>query len=399
MRIAYLINQYPAMSHTFIRREIQALESQGHVVERFSIRYTGNQYLDPADKEELKKTHILLDGRRCLVAIVKCAVTNPLRLLKTLRMAASMCWNGSGGPLRHFGYLAEACHLVCEMRRHKVEHLHAHFGTNSTTVALLSNVVGGPAYSFTVHGPEEFDRPLTESLGKKIAYAKFVVAISSFGKSQLQRWCPVGDWNKIKVVRCGLSADYTARPPSAIPYARRFVCVARLSEQKGLSTLLDAFERLAHETADVELVVVGDGPLRSELAQKTKSGRLEKCVRFVGPQSGAQVQDWLDKSRCLVLPSFAEGLPIVIMEAFACARPVISTYVAGIPELVSPEQNGWLVSAGNVDELVEAMRTAIATPVEDLFAMGMRGRARVLELHDADVQAVKLARLFTDGGC
>jgi len=394
MHLAYLINQYPAVSHTFIRREIHALEQVGHTVERFSIRDTQQQVIDPLDVAEAQKTTVLLEVGPCVGGVFRVAFTRPSRFLGALMAAIGLNRRSRRGLAPHLAYLAEACRLYVELRRLGVEHLHAHFGTNSAAVAMLCRILGGPPFSFTVHGPEELDRPEEESLAEKISTSTFVVAISSFGRAQLQRWVARAQWSKIHLVRCGVDSTLTS-DPTVPPIAARLVCVGRLSEQKGHFVLLEAAGRLARQGLVFDLVLVGDGPLRDALEKLVLADGLTECVRFVGSQSGDQVRNWIDASRCLVLPSFAEGLPVVIMEAFARGRPVVTTYVAGIPELVIPGKNGWLAPAGSVDHLVEALDAALSMPVETLSAMGEHGRSMVLELHSVEKEVQRLAELFS----
>lgn len=393
MRVAYLVNQYPTVSHTFIRREIQELERHGHRIARYSIRESREPLVDPLDRAESDRTVILLRFSACILSTIHLAITRPVRFWRALRTIVALWRNAGGCAVRHLAYLAEACHLVLRLDP-EIAHLHAHFGTNSTSVALLSYVLGGPKYSFTAHGPEEFDRPEAESLALKIANAAFVVAVSSFGKAQLQRWCRPEDCSKLHVVRCGIGEDFFSRPAVQIPDTRRLVCVGRLSPQKGLLTLIDAAERLARRSVAFDLTIIGEGPLRGELEKRIAAAALQDRVRLVGAQTQQQVQSCLEASLCLVLPSFAEGLPVVIMEAFALSRPVISTYVAGIPELVVDGQNGWLIPAGSEEDLAAAIARALATPIAELQKMGLHGRERVRELHSSAKEASKLAKLF-----
>jgi glycosyltransferase involved in cell wall biosynthesis len=277
------------------------------------------------------------------------------------------------------------------------QHVHAHFGTNSTMVALLCRMLGGPPYSFTVHGPEELDKPEALSLTEKIGAAAFVVAISSFGRSQLYRWCRVDQWPKIRVVRCGVDETYIDAESTPVPDVTRLVCVGRLCEQKGQQLLVEAIGRLVAGGVDVELVLAGDGEMRPEVEQAIATHGVTRQVRITGWVDSDQIVDELRAARALVLPSFAEGLPVVIMEALALGRPVLTTYIAGIPELVTPEVNGWLVPAGSVDALVGALRELLATDSATLTEMGARGRERVLEAHDAKKSAAFLAQLFAGG--
>jgi glycosyltransferase involved in cell wall biosynthesis len=247
-----------------------------------------------------------------------------------------------------------------------------------------------------MHGPEEFDHPQTLALDEKIRRSAFVVAISQFGKSQLCRWVPHHEWSKIKIVRCGLDAMFLGDELTPPPADRRLVCVGRLAEQKGQLVLLEAAGRLHADGEDFELILAGDGPMRGDVEHLIDRFDLKSKVKLVGWQSNSQVRDLIRGSRAMVLPSFAEGLPVVIMEALALGRPVISTYVAGIPELVQSGVSGWLTPAGDVDELVEAMRAALDMPTEHLGEMGQAGAARVSERHNADAEAAKLMSLIND---
>ena len=175
---------------------------------------------------------------------------------------------------------------------------------------------------------------------------------------------------------------------------RRFVCVGRLCEQKGQLLLIEATHRLAAEGTDFELVLVGDGELRADIEALIVRYGLRNKIRMTGWISGDQVRDEIVAAQAMVLPSFAEGLPVVLMEAMALRRPVIGTYVAGIPELIIPGEHGWLVPAGDIVALAEAMRACLDAPGEVLAAMGEAGCKRVLERHSVDVAAAKLRRLF-----
>jgi glycosyltransferase involved in cell wall biosynthesis len=391
MKVAYLVNQYPHVSHTFIRREIAALESQGQPVARFSVRPPPHDLADHADLAEVKKTHVLLAHGPMAIAIsvlIK-LVTSPIAWVRSLLMAMRVGRRSDRGLLRHFIYFAEACHLARQLTG--IDHLHAHFGTNPATVALLTRLLGGPPYSFTVHGPEEFDKPEAIGLGTKIAHSRFTVAISSFGRSQLCRWCQVEEWKKLQVVRCGVDGAFLGPEPTPVPDVQTVVCVGRLSEQKGQVVLLQAVARLRERFPDLRVVFAGDGPLRKLIDETCEELGIRDRVTITGWASNSRVRDELRAARALVLPSFAEGLPVVLMEAFALGRPAVSTYVAGIPELVRPGDNGWLVPAGDADALAGAMAELLTTPVDRLTAMGLAGRRAVQERHDVNREAARLA--------
>lgn len=397
MQIAYLTPIYPLPSQTFIRREIAALETSGFTVHRFTLRRFGGELAEPADEIEQGRTCSILEAGPLglFKAVISEAVSRPRRWIAAVVAAIRMGLRSERGLVRHLIYLSEACWLRRRLDLCGAQHVHAHFGSNSADIALLSRLLGGPPYSITIHGPEEFDAPRSLSLRDKVRQATFVVAVSEFSRSQLYRWCALEDWPKVHVVHCGVDAMFlksTIPPPSARP---RLVNVGRLSEQKGQLLLLKAAAQLRDRGLEFELAIVGDGPFRAQLEQLVDRLDLKGHVQILGLLSNQGVRQELEAARALVLPSFAEGLPVVIMEAFALGRPVISTYIAGIPELVDPGVTGWLVPAGALEPLVAAMKAALTAQPADLERLGQTGAARVAKQHNAHTEAGKLAALFS----
>jgi colanic acid/amylovoran biosynthesis glycosyltransferase len=394
LKIAYLVNEYPKVSHSFIRREIQALERQGIEVQRIALRGWEGLLPDEEDHRERARTVYVLRGGRwsLLVAVIRLLLRSPCRLLRTLYLASAMASQTDRSLPYHLAYLAEACKILPWLAAHGAQRLHAHFGTNSAEVAMLAHSLGGPPYSFTAHGPEEFMRPV--GLTEKIRRASFVVAVSSFGRSQLCLWTPYDQWEKLRVVRCGIDEGFYAGVASQLPVAPRLICVGRLTEAKGQPLLIQAAARLAEKNLAFELVLAGDGPLRGTLESLISRLGLTDRIRITGWLSSSQVRAELLASRALVLPSFAEGLPVVIMEAMALKRPVLTTYVAGIPELVTHEETGWMFPAGSLEQLVLAIERCLLSPPEIIERMGQAGFRRVLELHAIDREAAELASLF-----
>jgi colanic acid/amylovoran biosynthesis glycosyltransferase len=397
--VLYLVSQYPAVSHTFIRREIQALEALGVPVARFSIR-PAEPLEDADDRKELARTHVLLARGVFGLARDTAAtlLTRPWTWLRALGEALRLGWRSDRGLFRHLVYLAEACTLRLEAERVGARHVHAHFGANSTAVALLCNAVGGPTFSFTAHGTESFDQPRAMKLGEKAARARFVVAVCQYGRAQLLRWIAPADWDGVHVVRCGLDAELLGAEPGPPPERPRLVCVGRLSPEKGQLVLLEAAAVLAKEGVSLELVLVGDGPLRAELEARVVALGLSGSVRMTGSLDASRLRAEILASRALVLPSFAEGLPVVLTEALALGRPVIATAVGGVPELVWPGSGGWLVPPASADALASAMREALAAPVKQLAELAHEGRERVRRRHDAARGAARLAALFAAAG-
>jgi colanic acid/amylovoran biosynthesis glycosyltransferase len=396
MRIAYLINQYPKVSHTFIRREIQALERKGISVMRISVRGWNDPLVDAEDAKEREQTrYVLKEGALPLiVAFFRLLLRHPISAFRALGLEFRMARHSDRPLPVHLIYIAEACQVLLWLEDAKITHLHAHFGTNSAEVAMLVHILGGPPWSFTVHGPEEFDKPYQIGLAEKIRRASFVVAISSYGRSQLFRQVPHSYWPKIHVVHCGLDEDFlNIAPLNARPQSRRLVCVGRICEQKGQLLLLEAARLLAAKGLDFELVLAGDGEMRADAEQFIALHQLTSRVRITGWITGTEVRNELLAARALVLPSFAEGLPVVIMEAMALQRPVISTFVAGIPELVIPGQHGWLVPAGDVFALMTVMHICLSSADEEVIKMGQSAQRQVQIRHNAAQQADKLIAL------
>ena len=396
MPIAYLINQYPQPSQTFIKREIQALESLGLPVVRFTVRRWDGKLVDPGDIEENARTRAVLEAGKLtiLAAVFGQMIFNARRFFASLKLAGVLGRNGDRGFLYHLIYLAEACVLLRWLKDEKIDHVHAHFGTNSTAVALLARSLGGPPYSFTTHGPEEFDRPMHLKLGEKVAHAAFAVAISNFGRSQLCRWSDYSHWPKIHVVHCGLDEMFLSGQLTPPPAAPRFCNVARLVPQKGQMVLVEAAVRLLKEGRSFELMLCGDGPMRPQLQAYIDQHNAGHAIKLGGWMSNPQIREQILASRAMVLPSFAEGLPVVVMEALALGRPVISTQIAGTPELVETGKTGWLVPAGSVEDLVDAMRAALDATPDELARLGTAGAERVRARHSARVEAAKLAQLI-----
>lgn len=394
--IAYFINQYPGISHSFIRREILALERQGFAVQRIALRGWKDLLVDAEDLRERTQTrYVLQDGLLpLLLATIHTLFTSPARFLGAFVLALRMGRRAARPLPHHLACLAEACRILPWLRESGALHVHAHFGTNSAEVVMLAHVLGGPDWSFTVHGPEEFDQPRFLGLDEKIRRSAFVVAVSSYGRSQLYRWITRAQWPKVKVVHCGLEAAFSEAADMQLPAVPRLVCVGRLCEQKGQLLLIEAAGRLALREIPFELVLAGDGDMRQEIENLIARHNLCAQVRITGWISSARVREEILAARALVLPSFAEGLPVVIMEAMALRRPVLSTYVAGIPELVQPGENGWLFPAGDVDGLVMAIEDFLSRSTADLETMGDAARLRVLARHAIDTEAARLAGLF-----
>jgi len=370
------------------------MEALGVSVSRFALR-PGTNLVDDEDKAEAKQTRFILKAG--LSELFRCVIALPRQLLAVIavtRQALVMGWRSDRGILRHLVYIAEAAVLADWCRTGSIQHIHAHFGTNSAAIAMFASQLSGIPYSFTAHGPEEFERGTFLSLDTKLQNAAFAACISSFGRSQLMRLSQPDQWKKIAIVHCGVDSAFLAAAAHESPSTPRFVCVGRLSQEKGHLVLISAAHRLRDTGTHCEIVFAGDGPMRKSIEEAIRKAGLQATITITGWVPGERVKAEIEAARALVLPSFSEGLPVVIMEAMALSRPVISTYVAGIPEIVQPGKTGWLVPAGDEVALAQAMHEALVSPIAQLAAIGAAGRLHILDQHDVLKEAKKLKILM-----
>ncbi len=397
--VGYLVNLYPAVSHTFIRREILALERQGFQVVRIALHGDTGALPDQLDVSERARTRYVLAGgmKGLLAALLHATVTSPKNVLKAVGLALQMARGSDRAWPRHLAYVAEACQIKRWVDDRGVQHLHAHFATNSAEIAMLVHRLGGPPYSFTAHGSDINDRPAQMGLPLIVGNAEFVVAVSAYGRSQICKWVSEADWPRIHVIRCGLDADYRSEiEPEPAPPSRRMVCVGRLSKEKGQIVLVEAVRLLRDKGIQVEVALVGEGPMRDAISGRIAELGLGQQIRLLGAQDADGVRAQMLAARALVVPSLSEGLPVVIMEAMALRRPVIAPYLAGIPELVRDGLNGWLYPAADVDALARAMRLCLEVEADVLVSMGRAAQLVVQEAHDIDREVTRLGACFLE---
>ncbi|MEM6649630.1 MAG: glycosyltransferase family 4 protein [Pseudomonadota bacterium] len=393
MNIGYLLNTYPVTSGTFIRREIEALERRGVAVKRYAIRRWAEALVDPLDIAEQEKVTYLLSGQTKALAqaLPKEIMIKPAGVGKALPAWGKIA-KTTPGLLRPAAYLAEAAALRHQTEKDGIRHLHVHFGTNAAAVAMLCRLMGGPSYSFTAHGPDEFTNPEALRFDLKVQHAAFAVAISHYARMQLIRWGGIAHRDKIRVARCGLYLpDF--QPVSDSCHTKTFICVGRLCPQKGQALIPEAIAPLVAEHPSLKILLVGDGESRPEIEAEIARLGLEKHIELLGWMENIKVRELISECRGLLLPSFAEGLPIVIMEAMALKRPAISTYIAGIPELLDRDC-GWIVPPSSVEDLRAALRDALDASPRRLVDMGQEARRRIEARHDVDGLAATLEGLF-----
>lgn len=391
-KIAYLTGEYPRATDTFIQREVAALRAIGREVLTCSIRQTGAEHhVGPEQRAEAAKTFHVLKAAKSPLHLMRChwrfLRENPSRYTAALRLALATNPGGIKNTLYQLFYFAEAAVLGAHLRDQDVKHLHNHIAKSSCSVAMLMSEMTGIPYSFTLHGPDIFFAPDHWRLDKKIEKASFVTCISHFCRSQAMSFSPSSEWQKLHIVHCGVDPDKYRGGPKAS--GQKLLFVGRLAAVKGLPVLLEAMT----ETPDAQLTVIGDGPDRSDLVAQARDLGLAQRVDFVGYKSQSEVADALKNNDIFVLPSFAEGVPVVLMEAMASERPVITTQIAGIPELVEAGVDGLLVPPGDVTALRKAIQS-LGTDPDRQATMGQSGRQKVCAHYRSDAEAAWLSQLF-----
>jgi colanic acid/amylovoran biosynthesis glycosyltransferase len=402
VRIAYLVGTYPAISHTFISREVGALRELGVEVHTFSVRRApSDQLLTDEDRRAAEETPSIQppDPRAVLGSHLRAIAVAPLRYLQTLVLALRLSPGGARAALWHFFYFTEAIVLWNWLRARDLKHVHVHFANAASTISLLYAHFGereGATWSFTMHGPAEFDHVGSFRLTEKVARARFVVCISDFARSQLMKLTSPEQWLKLRVIRCGVDPVLFQSPPGRDQRQRdrlTVLCVGRMAPDKGQALLIDALTELSASAAGrVRVVIAGDGPERAEL--RRRAARLRDLeVRFPGVVGQDRILSLYADADIFCLPSLAEGLPVVLMEAMAMELPVVTTRIMGIPELVTDRVCGLLVPPGRADALAAAL-VELLEDDELRLSLGRAGRRRVVDGYDVRRSAASLCELY-----
>jgi len=400
-RIAYLTSAYARPGDTFIRNEVNGLRRLGATVDTYSIRRSALDTNADADVvAHQEATDFILEGGLSKLALgtVKMLATNPVRFAKSVGLAWRTAAPGCRGLLLQTAYLMEAAYLATQLLVRKTQILHNHIGENSATVAMLASEMSGVPFSLTIHGPYIFYAPRKWALGEKLSRAAFTVCISHFCRGQCQMFAPEPAWSRLHVVRCSVQPLFVEVPPPRQQRQPRehvhFVCVGRLCVEKGQRLLVDAAKGLVATFPNAKITLIGDGPDREPLEKKIREGNLQSNIAIAGWQSSPAIRDILVDATALVIPSMAEGLPIVAMEALASRCPVIATNIAAMSELIEPGKNGWLIPSGSFGDLVAALTDAANCSDDKLSQLGDHGRQRVLELHHPSRQTELLFSLL-----
>lgn len=399
--IAYLTGEYPRATDTFIQREIMALRDQGMRVETCSIRTTGTEHhVGPEQQAEFKNTFYVLTAAKSPLRLIRChlkAITQaPGRYFSALRLALGTRPAGMKGLVYQLFYFAEAAVLADHLKRQNVRHLHNHIATATCTVAMLTSKISGIPFSFTIHGPDIFFEPKHWRIDAKIREARFVACISDFCRSQCMIFSDQSHWDKLEIIHCGIDPQKYQTQNTRSKLGPHLVFVGRLAGVKGVPVLLESLAELVQEIPELRVALIGDGPERADLERRARDLGLAEVVTFAGYRSQAEVALTLAEADMLVLPSFAEGVPVTLMEAMASGLPVLATRVGGISELVEDGISGFLVPPGNVEALTARLRNLL-TDQKLRECMGEAGRKKVSADFNQEIEANRLAQLINTG--
>jgi glycosyltransferase involved in cell wall biosynthesis len=400
VRLGYLVSQYPAVTHTFILREIRAVRALGFDVRVVSIRPQDRPtaWLSPEEAEEAGLTFCVLGSRgRILGAHVRTLLSRPLAYLGALGYALRLGGWDPRSAASHVLYFAEAVAAGDYLNRAGIRHFHTHF---ASTVALFAARLFRLHFSLTVHGPDEFNDVAGFHMAEKTERATFVAAISRFAASQIMRASAPRCWAKIRVLPLGVNTREFApalRQPglnaTAPPSPFRILSIGRLAPAKGFPVLVEAVARLLERGRAIELTIVGAGPQRLELEELIHQRNLAAAVRLAGPINHDRIIDFYSHTDAFLMASFAEGVPVVLMEAMAMEVPCVATWVAGVPELIRDGVDGLLAPPAGPEPLAAALETLMDNPAL-ARSLGQSGRSRVLELYDLTRNSARLGETF-----
>jgi len=399
VRLAYLVSRYPAVSHSFILREVTQLRTQGFSVDVASINPPDrdSSRLTAVEKAEAQQTFYVKEAGipGAFLSQLYCLFFSPVRYCRALLYALRLAKTDLRRAILCIFYFLEAGILARWMQSRGLTHLHVHFATPAATVGIILARLAPVTISLTVHGPDEFYDVPGYYLQEKIATAEFVCAIGAYARSQLMKLSPVAQWNKFELSPLGVDpGQFQRRTPGASSDKFEILCVGRLVPAKGQHILLAAVARVIALDRPVLLRLVGDGPDRRSLELEVRRLNLENAVRFEGALNQDQTRSCYETADVFALASFAEGIPVVLMEAMAMEIPCVTTWITGVPELIRPEIDGLLVPPSDVDAFADALIRLMDNRTLRL-QLGKAARRRIEERFDLSQSVVRLADIFT----
>jgi glycosyltransferase involved in cell wall biosynthesis len=399
MKIAYMMSRFPKISETFILYEILEQERLGNAVEVYPLLRERQPVTHPEAVKMTERAHFHpFISLPIIFANLYFLLRHPVKYLKTLFEVLSGTLGSANFFLGAVTYWPKSVRFAYEMQRQGIEHVHAHFCNHPALAALIIHRLTGIPFSFTVHGSDlHKDKRM---LDKKVAASAFAVTISNFNKGEMLKACGDGLRDKIHIIRCGIDSEVflpAEQKNGKAPF--RIICVASYEEVKGHKYLVEACRLLRERGIDFVCDLIGDGPVRGQVAKQIAVANLQDKVIIHGSRKRQEVADMVRAADVKVLASVPtaegkrEGIPVVIMEAMASGLPVISSQLSGIPELVDNGRTGILVAPGDAEALAEALQKLYENPAL-CYSMGQAGREKVLREFNMKINVAALANLF-----
>lgn len=379
------MSRFPTVTETFILREMIEMERQGQAVRVVPmIRETPRVIHDAAKPWIDRALYTPWMSLPILRANLRTLLRSPLRYLLLLFKLMAGTLTSPSVLLRTLAAFPKSVFLAQELSREGVRHIHAHYATHPSTMALIIASLSEITFSFTVHAHDiQVDRRL---LRWKLRETRFVRSISDFNRRFLEELYPSEAKGKIIVIHVGIEPaayEENARRLQVTPDGPpRILCVAAHKPYKGLPVLIEACALLRDEGIALRCDIVGDGPMRGELEAMIRARGLEKIVTLAGPRPQEEVARMMAEARLFALPSIVaadgqmEGIPVALMEAMASGRAVVTTSISGIPELVEHDRNGLLVKPGDARAFADALKTLLRDP-DRAAEMGRQGQKKV----------------------
>jgi glycosyltransferase involved in cell wall biosynthesis len=402
VKVAYLLSQYPAVSHTFFFQEILGLRARGVQIVTASINRPDRPIdtLPAAEAQEARTTMYVKDGNpfATILRLLSTAIAHPGVVWRGLRAVASVPSLTLAQRGFWLFYLAESLLVGRWMKQREFHHLHVHFGGAVASVGMLTAKAWQIPFSLTIHGPEELLNVDSYHLREKISTARFVFCISDFCRSQLCQWTEPSEWDKFQVIRLGvdpvLLTPQSRMTTSGInlpsPRTLELVSVGRLVPAKGHRIFLEAVRILRDRGVSLRVTLIGGGPDLPALQNYLALHQLEDSVTLAGALSHPQTLAQLRRADMFALASFAEGIPVALMEAMSLGLPCVSTFIAGIPELIRSGVDGILVPPANPIALADALESLVSDPAYRR-KLGQSGRQRVITQYNLPLNQELLA--------
>jgi colanic acid/amylovoran biosynthesis glycosyltransferase len=392
--VAYITDVFPGITQTFVYLEIKKLRQLGLCIDIYSI-WKSTDAIASREAEGFRAETTFLSPPPLLTLLrahLYFVCTKPAQYLETLKL----CW----APHPNFRFRRRTIYNFClapylalHLAKKKRRHIHSHFASGAATTAMMASTLLGISFSFTAHRGDILDEKVL--LQEKVNRAKFGIAISEYNKVCLLGMAPDVEENKIVTVHCGVETDVFL-PRYRTPIGPvTFLSVGSLLARKGHVYLVEACRVLKEHHINFRCSIVGEGPQRAELQRLIEKYKIEEEIALVGSAPHEDVQTYFDNTDVFVLPSLSEGIPVVLMEAMSKALPVVATRITGVPELVTHQKDGILVSPGNDTELAEAMMR-LAKDTELRKILGDNARKKIEADFNLEKSVSKIKSLFEE---